>query len=49
MTTSYCINTNKRQYKLRNSKIIARIVRGICPKIPRAPETFLLTSPQNTT
>ena len=49
MTTNYCINTNKRQHKLRNSKKIARDLRAICPIIPSAPETLLLTSPQNTT
>ena len=32
MTTSYCINTNKRQNKLHNSKIIARDLLAISPK-----------------
>ena len=32
MTTSYRINTNKRQHKLRNSKKIARDLRAISPK-----------------
>src|SRR2546426_9840590 len=32
MTTSYCISTNKRQHKLRNSKKIARDLRAISPK-----------------
>ena len=43
MITSYSINnTNQHQHKLRNSKIIARNMRAIYPKIPRtveAPET----------